>query len=445
VVAAAAAGLAVDLGDPGAGVAGVVGEAGQREAQALVADPAEDDGAAFAGLFGDGGNAGLHGGRVGGGEAGADGAEFGGDPCCADGAGAREGHDDAALGQVGDGVADAGGEDGDLRDEALEGGGESRGDLAAGLRLGLAGKADRCGAEAGEEFGRAAAAAVALARQEGVGAVALGATHAVARARGLDRIGVDRDHRMASLDERVDEQAGWALDGNGQVGRAVERRARQAIAAGRRKEKTTTSQQPPSTHEGGPMSAPFITVRDLRVSFGRGASLIHAVDGASFDVAQGEGFRIHRLEDGARRIDRVLTEVGLSPSFRYRYPHQLSGGQRQRVAIARALILEPRVLLLDEPTSALDVSVQAEILNLLSDIKRVENLTYILVSHDFGVIAHMCDRVAVMNHGVVLEQLTVGDLMHGRMQQDYTRELYEASAGYSRRLQTRADEADVAA
>jgi peptide/nickel transport system ATP-binding protein len=265
------------------------------------------------------------------------------------------------------------------------------------------------------------------------------------------------------------------------------------------------------------MSVPFITVRDLRVSFGRGASLIHAVDGVSFDVAEGEVFglvgesgcgkstilraisalntewtgtvmiggravahrrdpamarivqmvfqdpygslhpkhtvetalmepiRIHGLDDGTRRIDRVLTEVGLSPSFRYRYPHQLSGGQRQRVAIARALILEPRVLLLDEPTSALDVSVQAEILNLLSDIKRMENLTYILVSHDFGVIAHMCDRVAVMNHGVMLEELTVEDLMQGRMQHDYTRELYEASAGYSRRLQTRTDEADVAA
>jgi peptide/nickel transport system ATP-binding protein len=75
----------------------------------------------------------------------------------------------------------------------------------------------------------------------------------------------------------------------------------------------------------------------------------------------------------------------------------------------------------------------------------MENLTYILVSHDFGVIAHMCDRVAVMNHGVILEELTVEDLMQGRMRHDYTRELYEASAGYSRRLQTRVDDADVAA
>jgi peptide/nickel transport system ATP-binding protein len=148
-----------------------------------------------------------------------------------------------------------------------------------------------------------------------------------------------------------------------------------------------------------------------------------------------EPIRIHGLDQPARRIERVLTEVGLSPAFRYRYPHQLSGGQRQRVAIARALILSPRVLLLDEPTSALDVSVQAEILNLLSEIRRIESLTYILVSHDFGVIAHMCQRLAVMNHGVILEELTVPDLVAGRMAHAYTRELYEASAGYTRRLE----------
>ncbi len=94
------------------------------------------------------------------------------------------------------------------------------------------------------------------------------------------------------------------------------------------------------------------------------------------------------INDRDRRINALLDKVGLNRAFRERYPHQLSGGQRQRVAIARALILEPQVLLLDEPTSALDVSVQAEILNLLAELQREAKLTYLMVTHDLGVIAH---------------------------------------------------------
>lgn len=141
---------------------------------------------------------------------------------------------------------------------------------------------------------------------------------------------------------------------------------------------------------------------------------------------------VHRLDDANDRINKVLGEVGLGPDFRFRYPHQLSGGQRQRVAVARCLILEPKILLLDEPTSALDVSVQAEILNLFADLRRVEGLTYILVSHDLSVVAHLCDRLAVMNQGRILEEMAVSDLTENRPKHAYTKELFAASLGYGR-------------
>ena len=150
------------------------------------------------------------------------------------------------------------------------------------------------------------------------------------------------------------------------------------------------------------------------------------------DRALGEPARIHGLDRIDRRIEQVLLDVGLGPAFRFRYPHQLSGGQRQRVAVARCLMLEPEVLLLDEPTSALDVSVQAEILNLLGRLRREHGLTYILVSHNLAVIAHMCDRLAVMNAGRVVEEMSVAQLRAAEPTQPYTRQLLTASRGYDR-------------
>jgi len=136
---------------------------------------------------------------------------------------------------------------------------------------------------------------------------------------------------------------------------------------------------------------------------------------------------VHRIGDIDGRINRALADVALPQSVRFRYPHQLSGGQRQRVAIARALIAEPKILLLDEPTSALDVSVQAEVLNLLADLREQRGLTYVMVSHNLAVIAHLCNRLGVMQGGEMVEQLSVEDLRAGRIAHPHTRELRELS------------------
>ena len=114
-----------------------------------------------------------------------------------------------------------------------------------------------------------------------------------------------------------------------------------------------------------------------------------------------EPLKIHGLDAIRQRVDTALEQVGLPADAARRYPHQLSGGQRQRVAIARSLLLRPQILLLDEPTSALDMSVQAEILNLLNRLKQEHGMTYLLVSHDADVIAHMSDRAAFMAEGVI--------------------------------------------
>lgn len=151
------------------------------------------------------------------------------------------------------------------------------------------------------------------------------------------------------------------------------------------------------------------------------------------DRVLSEPMAIHGLNDKNNRVVQALREVGLGPTFRFRFPHQLSGGQRQRVAIARALVLEPKLLLLDEPTSALDASVQAEILNLLDDLRRKRGLTYILVSHDLAVVSYLCNRLLVMRDGDAIEELTTDRLRAGSASSDYTRTLLSASHGFTRR------------
>lgn len=152
----------------------------------------------------------------------------------------------------------------------------------------------------------------------------------------------------------------------------------------------------------------------------------------TIDRILSEPLIVHGLDNREARVRAVLDQVQLGPSFRFRYPHQLSGGQRQRIAIARALILSPRIILLDEPTSALDVSIQAEVLNLLDDIRTQLGVTYLLVSHDLGVVAHMCDRFAVMRQGKLVEVARSADLGAGTLAEAYSRQLLLASKGYDR-------------
>ena len=147
----------------------------------------------------------------------------------------------------------------------------------------------------------------------------------------------------------------------------------------------------------------------------------------SVDQVLGETLHLHGFKEIDDRVVKLLDDVGLGQKFRFRYPHQLSGGQRQRVAIARALAPEPKLLLLDEPTSALDVSVQAEILNLLADLRQEHKLTYLMVSHDLSVVGHMCDRLAVMKDGEIVEVMNVTALRAMQASHPYSQQLLQAS------------------
>ena len=143
-----------------------------------------------------------------------------------------------------------------------------------------------------------------------------------------------------------------------------------------------------------------------------------------------EGLWVHhpKMPDVEReeRVVRALTEVGLDPDTRFRYPHEFSGGQRQRIAVARAIVLEPTFVVLDEPTSALDMLIQAQIVDLLRDLQKRKNLTYLFISHDLKVVAALASRVLVMRNGKVVEEGPAATLFKNP-QSDYTRALFAAA------------------
>ena len=145
--------------------------------------------------------------------------------------------------------------------------------------------------------------------------------------------------------------------------------------------------------------------------------------------ALGEPIRVHGVAKGknvAGAVERLLDEVGLPPSAARRYPHEFSGGQRQRIGIARALALGPDLIFADEPVSALDVSVQAQILVLLEELRTRRRLAFVFISHDLGVVRHFCQRVAVMYLGRIVEQGPVPIIFEEPLH-PYTRLLKSAS------------------
>ncbi|WML43375.1 ATP-binding cassette domain-containing protein [Neobacillus sp. PS3-40] len=126
-----------------------------------------------------------------------------------------------------------------------------------------------------------------------------------------------------------------------------------------------------------------------------------------------------------KKVEYYIEKVGLNPEDMYKHPHEFSGGQRQRIGIARALTLNPKLIIADEPVSALDVSVQAQVLNFMQDIQKEFNLTYLFISHDLGIIQHMCDRIGIMYHGQFVEEGTSEEI-YSNPKHIYTKRLISA-------------------
>jgi oligopeptide transport system ATP-binding protein len=142
----------------------------------------------------------------------------------------------------------------------------------------------------------------------------------------------------------------------------------------------------------------------------------------------GEPLRLQSERKGAelrRRVQELLERVGLAPEHYDRFPYEFSGGQRQRIGIARAIALRPKLIVADEPVSALDVSIQAQVVNLLSDLQQELGLTYVFVAHDIGIVRHVSDRIAVMNKGKIVEEGPVDEVCESP-RDAYTKQLLAA-------------------
>ena len=148
-----------------------------------------------------------------------------------------------------------------------------------------------------------------------------------------------------------------------------------------------------------------------------------------------EPLQVHHLAPAAEvpaRVDAALAEVGLSPEYRQRLPHQISGGQRQRIGIARVLMVAPRFLVCDEPVAALDVSIQAQVINLFMDLRAQRELTYLFISHDLGVVRHIADRVGIMYLGKIVELAPTAEVF-ARALHPYTQALLAEVPDVTRR------------
>ena len=167
--------------------------------------------------------------------------------------------------------------------------------------------------------------------------------------------------------------------------------------------------------------------RDIQMIFQDPMSSLNERAKVGYIVAEGLYAPGHHLTEDQRRekVAKALSDVGLLPEFASRFPHEFSGGQRQRIGIARALIMEPRFIVADEPISALDVSIRAQVLNLLSALQQERGLTYLFIAHDLSVVRFICDRIAVIHKGDIVE-LAESEQLFAHPLHPYTRALLSA-------------------